>query len=186
MIIVSFVAYVGEGEPDWNVYDAIADPIGWALIVWGMVALSRIQPVANQLWVAWVCLAISIPLWFPQVRRLTDPAFNPDIDESIGWGLSLPSIIFVYLLATTLGRTSREHGDGFQSVWFGTIAWGAIAMGALPALVYGGGLDGLTGVTATVGVIVPWMLIIMLMLTHNRPWFSGREDQGRSKAVEAS
>src|SRR5690349_51203 len=79
-----------DPHPAWQFYDALPDPIGWALVIVGVRALRHHLDLDVAHWLAWVAFVVSVPLWFPQVNHLFVPEYNDAIDVSFQWFLFLP------------------------------------------------------------------------------------------------
>jgi hypothetical protein len=110
-------------------YDAVPDPLGWALVIAGVIALrTQITDGAALLPVAWICLLVSVATYPPQV--------SDGLDESGGWALSLPQLAFCFLLCTALAPVT-----GWLSGRFGFLRWVFAVLAAGPVLVFGGGAD---------------------------------------------
>lgn len=82
-------------------YDVLPDFLGWALVLWGVAELPG--PHRGVLRAsALVAGALSVVLWFPQVRE-------PVADEgpAIAWAAALPDYVFATLLCWALSRLAR-------------------------------------------------------------------------------
>ncbi len=113
----------------FGAYDAVPDPVGWALVIAGLVPLrAQITDGAPLLPVAWVCLVVSVAIYLPQV--------SDRLDESGGWALSLPQLAFCFLLCTALAPVT-----GWLSGRFGFLRWVFVLLAAGPVLVFGGGAE---------------------------------------------
>src|SRR5207237_824767 len=85
--------------------DALPDPLGWLLVVAGLLGLRRDVPLDGWL-LALAALAglVSVPLVLPGVRDGLDP--------STGWALSLPQTVFCAVLCGSLGVAAAAEGVG--------------------------------------------------------------------------
>jgi hypothetical protein len=167
------------------VYDGLPDPLGWLLVVSGMNALRRHLDVDVAYWLAWLALAVSIPLWFPQLTEQL-----PDIPEhlrtaaeldqatkaaSIAWALALPQSVMAVLLVREIGRagTLQQPRDRFVAGRFGVLLWGLAATIVLPPVAYGGDVENLITPTLVSVGVVNLVLIYYLFRVHRRTWLGG-------------
>ena len=120
MVIVIGTAYFPpDPSPGWQKYDALPDPLGWLLVLWGVFALVRANKVFDSTrWLALVAAAVSVPMWFPQV--------NHQLDASGGWFVSLPQIAFCLVLSREIGLLAarQEPVDDYAAKRFGLLVWG--------------------------------------------------------------
>lgn len=168
-----------------HIYDALPDPLGWLLVLSGMSALRRHLDVDLAYWLAWVALAVSIPLWFPQLTE-----HLPDIPEhlrtaserdqatraaSIAWALALPQSAMALLLVRAIGQeaVAQMPRDTFVAGRFGVLLWGLAAAIVLPPVAYGGDVENLITPTLVGVGLVNAMLIYYLFRVHRREWLGG-------------
>lgn len=112
-------------------YDGVPDPLGWLLVIWGVVRLGSVVAVGGGLLVlAGVCLVVSAVTALPTVAGR--------LDESGGWALSLPQLAFSYALATALA----PHAGRLESR-FRMMRPVFVGLAVAPAVVIGGDLDAL-------------------------------------------
>src|SRR5262245_26786738 len=79
-------------------YDALPDPVGWVLVVLGVLGLpADLERRSTLLAVAALAGVVSIPLWIPGVSEAV-----ADVDESLLWAANLPQLAFVGLLCHVL------------------------------------------------------------------------------------
>lgn len=176
LVIVFLPAYFpAHPSPEWRIYDALPDPIGWALVMWGMVGLARHLEVDLARWLGWAALVVSLPLWLPQLNHLLIPEYNPAIDISFQWFLSLPQMLFSLALARTIGRAGQEHSprDRYVAGRFGVLTWAFAGCIVLPVLAYGGGVEGLVTPSAWLIAIANLTFIWFLFRVHRREWLGG-------------
>jgi len=164
-----------DPHPVWAFYDALPDPLGWALVLTGVHALRGHLDVDVLAWFGWVALVVSVPLWFPQLNHLLVPEYNHGIDVSFQWFLSLPQTVFSLLLARSIGRTAelQEPRDRFVAGRFGVLTWAFAALAVLPAIAYGGGVDALVNPTLVGIGVVNVAFIYYLFRVHRRTWLGG-------------
>jgi hypothetical protein len=176
LVIVFVPAYFpADPHPEWQVYDALPDPVGWALVLWGMHALARHLDVDVASWLAWVAFAVSVPLWFPQVNHLLVPEYNDSIDVSFQWFISLPQAAFGLALARKIGREGelQQPRDRFVAGRYGVLTWAFGATIVLPVIAYGGGVEGLVNPTLVGIGLVNVVFIYYLFRVHRRSWLGG-------------
>ena len=176
LVIVFLPAYFPhDPHPAWEVYDALPDPLGWLLVVAGVRALRADLDVDVVGWLAWVSLAVSVPLWFPQLNHLLVPKYNDAADASFQWFVSLPQTLFSLLLARTIARVAAERRppDQFVAGRFGVLTWGFGAVLVLPAIAYGGHVDALVMPTLLAIGLVNTAFVYYLFRAHRREWHGG-------------
>lgn len=182
LVIVLLPAYFpAHPHPAWAVYDALPDPIGWALVVAGVWALSRAPGRARTLdlttvqWLAVLGLVVSVPLWFPQINHLLIPKYNPGVSLSAQWAASLPQSVFGLALARQIGKTGQlaEPRDTYLAGRFGVLTWGFVAMIVLPAIAYGAGVTALQKPTLLVIGVVNVAFIFYLFMANRRELLGG-------------
>jgi hypothetical protein len=168
VIVVLFAYFPAHPSPDWKHYDALADPLGWLLVVAGMVALARVdESFATSRWLAIVAGVVSVPMWFPQL--------NHQLDASGEWFASLPQIAFCLLLSRELAilGDAQSPRDGYVAKRFGLLVWGFALLAVLPVVTLGGGIDRLAGPTQLVSLLVSVAFIYSLFRVHRREWLGG-------------
>lgn len=143
-------------------YDALADPLGWLLVIWGV---RRIAGHANLLAFAVGALLVACAVWFPATQDLLD-----DSDPSLRWAVNLPQVLFFVLLCHRLGALAGEGGDRRAQAWLRTTMVLNVVLAVAPVLVFAADADDLmASVYAAAGVVV--LLQIVLLFTYaNRPW----------------
>jgi hypothetical protein len=168
-----------------HVYDALPDPLGWVLVLAGMRALRPHLDVDVAYWLAWVALAVSIPLWFPQLTgHLPDVPDHlrtaAELDQatraaSIAWALGLPQSVMSLLLVRAIGQEAivQQPRDTFVAGRFGVLLWGLAATIVLPPVAYGGDVQNLVTPTLVGVGLVNAVLIYYLFRVHRREWLGG-------------
>ena len=169
VVVVGNAAWTLPGDqPSWLHYDLLADPVGWLLVLSGTWALVRAQDSFDLLrWPAVLAALVSVPVWFPQVQHRLDGAG--------AWAASLPQIAFCLLLCRETSRLAglQRPGDAYAAHRFGLLVWGFVAVGVLPVLTLGGGLDALAAPTQLVSLVVNVALVWFLFRVHRRRWLGG-------------
>ena len=145
-------------------YDALADPVGWGLVLAGLVPLrTRIPQGGTATALAAVAAAASVPLAFPALdRRLTQGA---------QWGVSLPQTVFCVVLCTSLATLAERAGEP-EARRFGLLRVAYLAALAGPVLVYGGGVQALTTPVALLAVLANVYLVYLTFKVSRRPYGS--------------
>ena len=164
-----------DPHPAWAFYDAIPDPLGWLLVLSGVRGLRGHLDVDVVGWLAWVSFALSVPLWFPQVNHLLVPEYTDTIDVSFQWFLFLPQTVFSLMLARAIGRQAelQEPRDRFVAGRYGVLTWAFAVLVVLPAIAYGGGVDGLVTPTLVGIGLVDVVFVYYLFRVHRREWLGG-------------
>lgn len=177
VIVVLPANFPHDPHPVWRFYDALPDPIGWALVVVGVWALAAGTGLDLTVvkWLAVVALLVSVPLWFPQVNHLLVPEFNPRIQVSGQWFLSLPQTLFGLFLSRVIGRSGQQHTprEVYVAGRFGVLTWGFAACVVLPVVAYGGGVDALETPALVLIGVVNIALIFYLFMVHRREYLGG-------------
>ncbi len=178
LVIVLVPAYFpAHPHPAWAVYDAVPDPIGWALVVAGVWALGRSSELDLTIvrWLAVVALLVSIPLWLPQVNHLLVPKYNSSITVSIQWAVSLPQTAFSLMLTRTIGQAAqfREPRDTYVAGRFGVLTWGFLLCLLLPAVAYGADVENLQRPTLVLIGLVNVVFIFYLFMVNRREFLGG-------------
>ena len=168
VVVFLTAAFPAHPSPSWKQYDALPNPLGWALVVAGAVALARVEPAFGPArWLAVVAGVVSVPLWFPQLTH--------HLDASGQWFVSLPQIAFCLWLAREIGVQGalQEPRDAYVAKWFGLLVWGFAAIAVLPVLTLGGGLARLAPTTLLVSTLVDLAFVYVLFRVHRRTWLGG-------------
>ena len=131
-------------------YDAVPDPVGWAMVLAGLLPLRpRLESGSGLAMVAGLCLLVSVATYPPQVSAL--------LDESGGWALSLPQLAFSFMLCSALAPVS-----GGLAGRFALLRWVFVAVAAGPVLVFGGGVEALRSPIALLVVGANIYLVYLL------------------------
>lgn len=158
-------------------YDALPDPLGWVLVLVGVNALpAALTHRGNLLALAALAGLVSAVLWIPSVHTGLE-----DADPSLAWAASLPQIAFTVLLCHALAALATESGDARATRWLAFTRTAAIAVGLLPVLVFGAGVDSLELTSYLAAGAVAVLLIWLLFTYSGRPW-AGVTDRSPSTA----
>jgi hypothetical protein len=130
-------------------YDGVPDPLGWVLVLAGLLPVRDLRGIPGLVGTAVVCLLVSLATYPPQVvDRLSDPG---------GWALSLPQLVFAFLLCTAL----VPHTGGLAGR-FRLLRWLFAVLAVGPVLVLGGGVEALRGPLAFLVVAAQVYLVYLL------------------------
>lgn len=179
LVIVFLSAYFpADPSPEWAYYDALPDPVGWALVMWGIEGMRQHGTTIDLdvlRWLGWAALALSVPLWFPQVNHLVVPKFNPDIDISLLWAISLPQLAFSLLLVRQIGTAAlrEEPRDRYAATRFGLLTWAFALCIVLPVLAHGAGIEQLVDPSEIAIGASALALVYFLFRVHRRTWLGG-------------
>jgi len=168
VIVIGSAMFPPDPSPAWQSYDALADPVGWLLVLFGTFALARADDAFDSSrWLAGLAGLVSIPVWLPQLRHQLDPSGE--------WFVSLPQIAFCLVLAREIGvqGARQSPADGYVAKRFGLLVWGFAAVGVLPVLAFGGGLAELEQPTLLVSTLVNVAFVYFLFRVHRREWLGG-------------
>jgi hypothetical protein len=143
-------------------YDALADPVGWGLVLAGLLSLRERLPLAGTA----VLLAagagvVAVPLVLPQLADRLTPSGQ--------WAVSLPQTAFCVVLCSSLATLALGAGDRVDRR-LGLLRWVFLAVAVGPVLVYGGGVDALTGPVAVLAVLANVTLVYQLFRVSRRSW----------------
>jgi hypothetical protein len=168
LIVFLTAAFPAHPSPTWQHYDALPDPVGWAFVYAGTVALTRDAPAFGATrWLAAVAGVVSVPVWFPQLTHR--------LDASGQWFTSLPQIVFCLWLAREVGiqGARQQPRDVYAAKRFGLLVYGFAVVAVLPVLTFGGGMDQLVSTTVLVSTVVDLALVYFLFRVHRREWLGG-------------
>lgn len=158
LVVVVLVAKFGG-------YDALADPLGWLLVLWGV---RRIADRAALLTLAGGALLVACVVWFPATQDLLD-----DGDPSLRWAINLPQVLFCVLLCRQLSELAGDADDTRARAWLRSTMLFNGLLAVAPVLVFAASADDLMdSVYAAAGGVV-LLLIVLLFAYANRPWAPG-------------
>lgn len=142
------IVFVDAGRGGW---DWVADPLGWILVLAGLAPLrDRLPSRDGLLWLGAACLALSVFV-FP-------PTSVANVEESLGWAFSLPTLVFCFVLCDALADVLT----GSLATVFTTLRTLFLVVAVLPVLVFGASWGGLTIPTAVLAVGVNVALVLAL------------------------
>jgi hypothetical protein len=160
-------------------YDAYADPVGWALVLYGVYRLPADLPSRGGIvYLGWLSGLVSIPLWFPAVIDALE-----DADPALGWAVDLPQFGFGLLLCLALSKAALADGDHRAARWLRMLVTAIAVVAVLPVLIFGGGIDDLTD-PAALAVQVVYIALVWIMFQYSgRVWAGAavEEDSPRNR-----
>ncbi|HET8604303.1 MAG TPA: hypothetical protein VFM09_10270 [Marmoricola sp.] len=168
VIVVGSATWPAHAAPAWRTWDLLPDPVGWVLVVWGLVALRRLHAEFGlPLGLAVLAGLVSVPLWFPQLRM--------HLDASGSWAASLPQVACCLFLARAVAATgaAQRPPDRYLVQRFGLLGWGFLVVALLPAVVLGARVESLSGATVAFSMLANVVLIWSLFAAHRRPVLGG-------------
>lgn len=155
LVIVVLVARFGG-------YDALADPVGWLLVLWGV---RRLPDRAPLLALAVAALVVACVVWLPATQDLLERS-----DPSLRWAINLPQVLFCVVLCRQLAQLAAAAGDRHARAWLRTTMLSNVALALAPVLVFAAAADDLMdSVHAAAGVVV-LLLIVLLFAYASRQW----------------
>lgn len=173
IVIVGRLTVAPDAGQPWRQYDLLADPIGWALVIAGLVAVTRSEPAfGTTRGLAILAGVVSVPLWVPQVTHA--------LSGSGLWAASLPELACFFWLCRTSGRLAAlatPRDAGFAK-WFGLLSWGYVVIAVLPVLLLGGHLTVLAAITALAAFAVNIGATWTVYAAHRRPYLGGTVESG--------
>ncbi|GGF47055.1 hypothetical protein GCM10011519_21340 [Marmoricola endophyticus] len=168
VIVFGIAMFPAHPTPSWESYDALADPVGWALVLLGTKDLAGRHPqLTGAHRAAVVAGLVSVPLWFPQL--------NHEVSGAGAWAVQVPQGLACLLLCVGIGRLAAEQEprDAYAAKRFGLLTYGFAVVLVLPALVEGGGLSGLGPAADLVKLVVVVAAVWFLFRVHRRTWLGG-------------
>lgn len=156
------------------VWDALPDPLGWLLILAGVLGLRGYLDVTVLVPLTWVAFAVSIVQWIPPLFEQLLPA-DQVAEASIKWAFFLPQALFCLVLVRLIGTAglNQQPRDRFVAGRFGVLLWAAGALILLPAVAFGTQDDDLVDPTLIAIGLVPWVFVYYLFRVHRREWLGG-------------
>lgn len=152
-------------------YDAVPDVLGWVLVGLGLRDLRGRAPLATLAPLAVLAGLVSLATLRPTILD--------GLPESSGWLLSLPQVLFSFVLCSELARLVAPPLDGrlvaLRAVF--------VVVAAGPVLVYGGGLDVLLVPLAVLTVAANVYLVYLLFRASGEVEGPPAADSGHDAAV---
>jgi hypothetical protein len=150
----------------FNGYDAYADPVGWALVLYGVHRLPTDLPGRGPLLaLGWVAALVSVPVWFPAVTDALE-----DADTSLAWAADLPGFGFGALLCHLLAKAAAAEDEPRAAAWLRIISTAFVVVALLPVLVFGAGMDDLADPAGLAAQVTQLALVWALFVYAGRVW----------------
>ncbi|HXH81048.1 hypothetical protein [Nocardioides sp.] len=143
-------------------YDALADPLGWLLVLWGV---RRLADPTLLLGLAGAALVVACAVWLPSTQDALDRS-----DPSLWWAATLPQVIFCVLLCHRLAALAQGARDAKAAAWLRTTMVLNVVLAVTPVLAFASGSDDLLPAVYAAAVAVVLLLIVLLFAYANRPW----------------
>jgi len=155
LVIVVLVARFGG-------YDALPDPLGWLLVLWGV---RRLPDPTLLVTLAGAALVVACAVWFPATQGVLDRS-----DPSLRWAVNLPQVFFCVMLCHRLAALASGVGDVKGAAWQRTTMVLNAVLAIAPVVAFASGSDYLlpTIYAAAAGVVV--LLIVLLFAHSSRSW----------------
>ncbi|MDN4161140.1 hypothetical protein [Nocardioides abyssi] len=178
LLVVGLTASFGE-------YDALPDPLGWVLVLVGLLRLPT-GTARRPVLVALAALAgvVAVPLWVPSVAEALE-----DVDASVAWALTLPQLVCMGLLCHVLAIRATGAGDLAGARRLRLAVTLVVVVAALPVLVLGAGVESLATPAAVLAVATLVLVVWQLFTLSGRAWATDEpppDRSGRSAAADRS
>jgi hypothetical protein len=163
-------------------YDALPDPLGWVLVLVGVLRLpagSARRPVLVAL--AALAGVVAVPLWFPSVAGSLE-----DAEASLAWALTLPQLAFTGLLCHVLAARAAAAGDQPAARRLRLAMTLVAVVAALPVLVLGADVEALATPAAVLAVGTLVLVVWQLFALSGRPWAGVAPPADRSRRSPAA
>ncbi|RLV48117.1 hypothetical protein D9V37_18740 [Nocardioides mangrovicus] len=168
VVVFGVALFPAHPHPAWRHYDALPDPLGWALVLTGLVPLARQLPELASAR-GWAVLAgvVSVPLWLPQLSH--------HVTGAGAWAALLPQNLACLVLCRAIGRLGAEQQprDDYVAKRFGLLGWGFTALAVLPVLTVGGRLQPLELPAQALMYLVVLVGVYSLFRVHRRTYLGG-------------
>lgn len=154
-------------EAPFGGYDGVPDPLGWALVIWGVLGLRPHLPSGVSLLVpAAMALVVSVVTYPPQVSER--------IISSVGWALSLPQLWFSFGLCVALAPVTGDLGRRFRA-----LRWMFVVLAILPVVTFGGDVDALRGPLAV--LVTATYVYLVYLLFRASPRYPTAQAEGEQR-----
>lgn len=145
-------------------YDALADPLGWVLVLIGLRTMSALPERRTLLGLAGLALAVSCLVWWPAAQAWLDGE-----DPALRWALTLPQLGVEGLTCWSLARRAASAAPG-AARWLRLAAGAVVLVGVLPVLAFAAGST-TTEVWSYVAATLVLIWVIWLLFAYaSRPW----------------
>ena len=143
-------------------YDALADPLGWLLVLWGV---RRLADPTLLLTLAGAGLVVACAVWFPATQGVLERS-----EPSLRWAVNLPQVIFCVMLCHRLAALAAAFGEVKAAAWQRTTMALNTVLAIAAVLAFASESDHLLPAiyAAAAGVVV--LLIVLLCAPAGRSW----------------
>jgi hypothetical protein len=143
-------------------YDALPDPLGWGLVLAGLLPVrARVPHGGTLVTLAALAGVLSVPLVLPGIDGRLTPSGQ--------WGVGIPQTVFCLLLCTSLATQTERAGEP-EARRLGLLRTVYAVVLVLPVLVYGGRVDVLAVPMAVLSVLANVALVYYLFKLSRRPY----------------
>lgn len=151
-------------------YDLLADPVGWALVLYGVTRHDRFPWPNAVVQLTVLAIVVSCFLWFPGAADAL-----ADHDLALVWAASLPELALMATLCAGFARVAGEAADRRARRWLRTAAAVAVvtALAPLPVLAAERDIDDVL----PLGLVAVVLVIVLLVRYSSRPWALAALDQ---------
>ncbi len=146
-------------------WDGVPDPLGWLLVLAGVLALRDHLDVRGLVAAAVTSLLVALATY--------PPAVGARLDDNTGWVASLPALAFAFVLCTALAEQDEPLAGRFR-----VVRWLVVALAAGPVIVLGAGVDVLREPLGTLSVATQAYLIFLVFAASRRVPVAPSDDAG--------
>ncbi|MCW2834440.1 MAG: hypothetical protein JWN68_2393 [Nocardioides sp.] len=143
-------------------YDALPDPLGWLLVLWGVRRLLDPTPLLT---LAGAALVVACVVWFPATQEALDRS-----EPSLRWAVNLPQVLFCVVLCHRLAALAQAARDAKAAAWLRTTMVLNAVLAAAPVLAFALGSDDLLPAIYAGAAAVVLLLIVLLFAHADRRW----------------
>jgi hypothetical protein len=137
-------------------YDGLPDPVGWALVLVGLLALrGHLDGIGTLIGVAVLAGLVSVAVY--------PPAVHAHLGAELGWVLSLPQLAFCVLMCNALA----PHDEGLRGR-FVVLRWVFVALALAPVVVLGGHVARLAAPAAVAADLAGVYFVYLLFRVSKR------------------
>lgn len=146
-------------------YDALADPLGWVLVLLGLRGLTGLPERRTLLALAGLALAVSCVVWWPATQSWLDGE-----DPALRWALTLPQLGVEGLTCLALARRAAGQGASPATRWLRLVTGAVVLVAVLPVLAFAAGSTAVEVWSYVAATLVLVWVIWLLFAYAARPW----------------
>jgi len=161
LVVIALYARAGD-------YDLLPDPLGWVLVLLGLLVLTeRIELARTRLlWVLGAfALAADVVLSIPSAVDWFE-----DAEPALGWAMDAPALAFCAVLCHALAIPARTASATWAASWFEWTAIGFALTVLAPVLVIGGDIEELRAPAEVVTGLAQVSLFLLCIVYASRAW----------------